>query len=197
MVLTPIFPEDEAEVPLADRFVYPLEGYVKLGYSHLDVVRDRSGHPTGGHHIGIDFNAGEGDEDLGLPAALIGHGRCVSIIETPFGCGLGRVAIFEHRLPEGDTVYSRYAHLDTVEVSLGATYPLGARVGTIGRSGCQRSSHLHLDLGTDAIWQRTLCRRAWFYPDKAPPSWINRHFLDPRAFIEARMESELPLARSS
>lgn len=186
ILLAPVLPHQPIEPPAADRFAFPLQGTVYVGYSHLDPVKDRSGRPTGEHHIGIDLNLGKGDDDLGAPARLIANGQCTAVMDVPSMCGLGRLAIFEHRLTDGSSVYSRFAHLESLQVHPGEIYPLGAVVGIIGRSGCQRSAHLHLDLATRAMWQRTLRERPWFYPTNAPPFWIDRFFLDPQAFIEAK-----------
>ena len=186
-MLLPIIPDQPDELPRAERFAFPLQGIVQVGYSHLDPAENRSGQPTGEHHIGIDLNVGQGNDDLGLPATLIASGRCAAAIDSPTECGLGKLAIFEHQLPQGSRVFSRYAHLEATLVEPGRIYPLGTPVGTIGRSGCQRSAHLHLDLANEALWRRTLNARAWYYPAKAPKFWIERYFLDPRAFIDARM----------
>lgn len=195
ILLTPVLPERPDEPALAERFTYPLRGTVYVGYSHLDPVRERSGQQTGEHHIGIDLNRGEGDDDLGSPVGLIANGRCAAVFDGTFMCGLGKLAIFEHPLPEGYSVYSRYAHLDSVQVKPGESYCLDARVGTIGRSGCQRSAHLHLDIATEEMWQRTMHRRAWYYPTKAPTFWIERYFLDPREFIDSRLLPHDPIDR--
>jgi len=70
----------------------------------------------------------------------------------------GKYIILEHRWPEsGEAFYSLYAHLETINISVGAVVKAG---DTIGRMGCSSSSadarewmaiapHLHLEFWND------------------------------------------------
>lgn len=62
------------------------------------------------------------------------------------GNGWGNHVVIHH----GGEVYTRYAHLSRVEVTVGGQVAAGARIGALGHSGLSDGPHLHFELGTRA-----------------------------------------------
>jgi len=59
----------------------------------------------------------------------------------------GRVVVVRHSLPDGSTVYSMYAHLDTVSVYQGQTISKSDSIGTIlSWPGDSANSHVHWEM---------------------------------------------------
>ncbi len=172
-----------AAPPAAHVFRSPLEGQIEMGYRHFDATRDAAGRPDGGHHIGIDLNLADGDVDEGVAVRTIADGVCVFAADTWWGCGLGRMVILRHVLPDGSQIYSRFAHLQRVDTKPGAVCSRGEVLGRLGRSGCQRSAHLHLDLALERTWETYLLERPWYYPYRAPRWWLKQYFLDPDLYL--------------
>lgn len=94
-------------------------------------------------HLGADLNA-EGGTRGGEPVTAIADG-CV-VFAQDIWRGWGNVVRVVHPLPDGGFVESLYAHLDRVDVPVGAWIPRGAPVGTVGDAHGAYRPHLHLEL---------------------------------------------------
>ena len=103
----------------------------------------RFGAPRSGsrRHQGVDIQA-----PLGSPVKAIRGGRVIAVGRHR---GLGRYLQVEH----GGGVRSLYAHLDEIQVDVGARVRQGQAIGTVGRTGNARhpwiAPHLHLEVTRD------------------------------------------------
>jgi len=183
------------ETPVAENFAYPIPPAVQTygGYRHLENQQDReTGERIDFFHIGEDFNVGGGNEDLGFPVAVIGTGEVVYAGRV--GTGLGNIIIVRHRLPEGSEVYSRYAHLNEIDVERGQTVEIGEVIATIGKSGNESDpnfyAHLHFDLAYSETYEKFLRNSPWYYPDESRET-VDRFFLNVRGFIGERLEAPI------
>ena len=155
-----------------------------LGYRHLQETVNVDYSLDGGHHIGVDFNCGDFDEDLGTPLRLIMNGVCVFVGDGDYR-DLGKIAMFCHRLPDGTLIYTRYCHLDSWDAEVGTNYRAGEIIGTMGKSGWPNGfSPLHFDAGNRELFERHWQEDPWWYPNRAPVSYINRFFVDPAELIQ-------------
>lgn len=103
----------------------------------------------------------------GLPVDILaaGPGRVARILFARAGCsaeggdcGMGNTVILEHTLADGTTLYSLYAHLDSIayDIAEGQCLEQGAPLGKMGASGYgQRDywpkTHLHLEFKTAPV----------------------------------------------
>ena len=117
-------------------------------------------------HPGEDWNRGSGDADLYDPVCAVGNGTVVASSNYyEKGNRWGNIVVIEHKLPDGSTWWSQYAHLDIRTVGVDDTVTRGDQIGTIGK-GCNAtrsecpgfSAHLHFEI-----------RRQ----DVAPDNWPN------------------------
>jgi murein DD-endopeptidase MepM/ murein hydrolase activator NlpD len=62
--------------------------------------------------------------------------------------GWGNYVVVRHRLPDGKTIHSLYAHLapKSVSVKRGEVVSAGQPLGKVGRTGRASSAHLHLEI---------------------------------------------------
>jgi murein DD-endopeptidase MepM/ murein hydrolase activator NlpD len=164
-----------------------------LGYRHLQATVDTKMKPDGGHHIGVDFNLGDEDDDLGAPLKMIADGVCIFTGQSSFR-DLGKIAIFCCKLPDGNLVYPRYAHMLDWNVSAGQKVKAGETVGKCGKSGWEKgNAHLHLDVGTRLTLEkhyRGIFADPWWYPHKAPVAFIERYYIDPVELIENHQDTQ-------
>jgi murein DD-endopeptidase MepM/ murein hydrolase activator NlpD len=175
-------------LPIADSFRMPIDGEIRYGNTFLQPE----------NHEGTDFNTGEPYEvmgDLGTPILAIANGECIFAEEIP-GHGLGKVVMLKHRLPEGAEVISLYGHLNDIEIQTGNICQKGQEIATMGASGGQSDSHLHLAIAYGATWDTDLSHRA-YVPSSVSATWIRRRYLDPITFINSRLEEETVSEESS
>lgn len=103
-------------------------------------------------HHGVEFQ-----NPKGTPVLATGEGTVYyagTDAERQFGPRLdyyGNLVIIEHAFasPEGQPVYSLYAHLDRIDVETGQLISQGDRVGSVGASGIAIGSHLHFEVRVD------------------------------------------------
>jgi murein DD-endopeptidase MepM/ murein hydrolase activator NlpD len=51
-----------------------------------------------------------------------------------------------HKVPDGRTLHSMYAHLDRIDVERGALVPRGGKIGTVGTANGYYPAHLHFEM---------------------------------------------------
>lgn len=104
-------------------------------------------------HPGEDWNGrGGGDTDLGDPIYAISNGRVSDFGYYP--ASWGNIVLLEHVLPDGNRVWSQYAHLDQIMVSqAGQQVQRGQQIGTMGKGAKTDKypqgrwiAHLHFEI---------------------------------------------------
>lgn len=108
-------------------------------------------------HHGLEF-----PNPLGIPVLAVAEGRVMvagNDHKVTYGDGrdfYGNLVVLEHHLPSVNVpIYTLYAHLSSVEVSVGQTVQAGDMIGKVGLSGAAIGSHLHFEvrLGENAYGQ--------------------------------------------
>ncbi len=102
-------------------------------------VESYFGQREGVLHLGMDYS-GDGGEDVFATCA----GTVVSAIERG---GYGLMVEIDH----GDGFVTRYAHLQSIAVSIGDTVAAGDVIGALGGTGNAVEPHLHFELRIDGI----------------------------------------------
>lgn len=141
----------------------PLDGCPRVVLSWLGAEREDGARA----HRGIDVDSLPGEPVRAVADGFVyfagvdlpGHRSHVQVANAAgyeqygrrdLGAG-GRYACLRHGRAEGDesSLRSCYMHLETVEVAYGQRVTRGQRIGTVGRTGMQRSAaHLHLEMHT-------------------------------------------------
>lgn len=137
-------PFEAALIPSAPRFDAAMGSenaaltYNAQGFMEMNATR-------GGQHTGDDINGiGGQNSDLGDPIYAVANGLVV-YAGTP-SAGWGKTIILAHRLPDGRTLHSMYAHLHEIYVSLHDHLGRGAEIGSVGTADGLYLAHLHLEM---------------------------------------------------
>jgi hypothetical protein len=147
----------------------PLDGCPRVVLSWLGAERDGGAR----EHRGIDIDSLPGEPVRAVADGYVyfagvdlpGHHAHVQVARPEdyeqyprdqLGAG-GRYVCIRHdrevaESTEGHSLKSCYMHLETVEMAHGQRVERGALVGTVGRTGMQRSAaHLHIEMQTDRL----------------------------------------------
>ncbi len=120
-------------------------------------------------HSGVEFQ-----NPRGTPVLAVGEGEVYyagADAERQFGPKLnyyGNLVIIQHNVPtpEGEPIFSVYAHLDRIGVETGDSVQQGDRVGTVGGTGIAIGPHLHFEIriGDPEDFYSTRNPEMWIYP---------------------------------
>ncbi|MEW5827841.1 MAG: M23 family metallopeptidase [Chloroflexota bacterium] len=99
-------------------------------------------------HHGVEFQ-----NPLGTPVLAAADGEVMVagddriVFYSPWQGMYGNLVVVAHDLPGVDgTVYTLYAHLSEVDVSVGEQVVAGDQIGRVGLSGAAIGSHLHFEV---------------------------------------------------
>jgi murein DD-endopeptidase MepM/ murein hydrolase activator NlpD len=167
----------EQEIPITDGFDFPVgkpdaKGYyVASGLAEQEYYeRFKAWHP------GEDWNGLQGgDSDLGAPVYTVAHGLVVTADSFP---AWGNIVLIEHHLPDGNRVWSQYAHLQDCFVEEDQVMWRGDQIGTIGKGAGERyPAHLHFEIRRESLsanqWGLTRDEVLRAYAD--PTDFIKSH----------------------
>jgi len=131
-------------------------------------------------HTGADLNLNKPRFNLDRGAPVYAMASGVVTWAARWGNVWRNIIIIEHDpMPNGDRVYTRYAHVENLLVGVGDRVRRGQQICSVGMSGGPGGNyHLHFDISyTDILKQK---------PGHWPGSKQNevtQHYVDPRNFI--------------
>lgn len=158
------------------------------------------------YHLGDDWNGSQGGNgDLGSPLYAVADGTVVYVNDLASPAGdpheWGRVLIIEHELPDGELVYSLYAHVDEFNVPTachlasapGCDVADGQQVATLGDGNGHYAcdpppacAHLHFEIRKSfEYWDPDIIPGSGYIESPTDP-FVEEHYYDPTEFIEAR-----------
>ena len=136
------------------------------------------GTPSEAYHTGADLNFGRPYEDKGMACYA-----CASGIVT-FAARLGKwgnLVVIRHDPlyePSGRVIFSRYAHVQNMRVTVGERVARGQRICEISDAFGRYVPHLHFDLSATTLLET----RPGDWP-KLNYDLLVKHYIDPRDWI--------------
>jgi len=107
--------------------------------------------PTNGYDWGIlhHYNAVDIANSCGTPVVAAAEGLVIPDEDVPYAVdgwneGYGNFVLIEH--PFGDSVRTRYAHLEKVFVQIGDYVKQGQAIGLMGETGDATGCHVHFEV---------------------------------------------------
>lgn len=100
-------------------------------------------------HTGIDIPG-----DIGTPVLVAGDGKVIYAGQGVYRGGneihddpYGKAIVIEHSfLYQGEALFTLYAHLDEIQVSVGDPVKSGQQIGLMGNTGKTTGPHLHFEV---------------------------------------------------
>jgi murein DD-endopeptidase MepM/ murein hydrolase activator NlpD len=120
-------------------------------------------------HLGVEFvNARFTPVFTAAEGRVLFAGNDAAIQFGPARDYYGNLVVLEHSFqsPDGQPVYTLYAHLQEVEVSEGQMLLAGQRIGTVGDSGIAEGPHLHFEVRVGDVYDYRSTRNPelWIEP---------------------------------
>ena len=117
----------------------------KITYSIVYMGNYKMDHiESGGSHPGVDIKLPEG-----TPLYAVANGVVVKAEEKTTGFG-NNIVLRHDNVPSYGTLYSGYAHLSDLKVSVGQVVKKGDHIGNSGNTGSSTAPHLHFQIDRDS-----------------------------------------------
>jgi len=115
---------------------WPCRGWItsSFGYRYDPYTGDRT------MHKGIDIA-----NQVGTPVSTPADGQVISVEYNP---QYGKIIQIDH----GNSILTRYAHLNEISVSEGEKVIRGQKIGKLGNSGRSTGPHLHYEIEVNGIY---------------------------------------------
>ena len=137
-----------------------------------------------GYHTGADLNLNfpNFNADKGQPVYAVADGEVV-FAEVVVESWRGLIVVKHSPLPDGKPVFSRYGHVENIQVNVGDFVKRGQQISTVGLFGSTEGQnyHLHFDISCTNILDKQNSPRDW------PGMELNRvklNYVDPKKFIQ-------------
>lgn len=137
--------------------------------------------PHNAWHPGLDFNTGYGNQDLGNEVVAPRSGFVEYVYTGRWHSGFGKFVIIHHN----DGSFTRYAHLQDVEVKQGKEVQEGQLIGHVGNTGTTYA-HLHFEVFNEKLAdiQKGHWRRWRYYPSGKTKNWVMQHYINPWQWLD-------------
>lgn len=135
IVSAKVLKEPVNEVVMVGTTAIPSVGTGVFAQPYIGIVTSRFGARWGRTHTGTDICG-----DVGDPIKAADNG--VVITAEYQENGYGNIIIIDHQ----NGIHTWYAHLDSIDVSVGDTVEKGAKIGELGNTGYSTGPHLHFEV---------------------------------------------------
>lgn len=136
-----------------------------------------------GYHTGADLNLNYPifNADAHSDVCAIGDG-IVTYAQLYSTKSWGKIIVIDHGIVEGNPLFSRYGHVESINVSVGDAVVMGHQIAKVGNGEGLFPYHLHFDISvTDVL--RTL---PGHWPGNNKPL-VQQHYVDPKAWLKAHV----------
>jgi Peptidase family M23 len=119
-------------------------------------------------HHGVEFENPSGTPVLAAADGTVYYaGNDATRKFSPWANFYGNIVVIEHSISDApfNKLYTLYAHLSKIDVSLGQAVQSGEAIGEVGMTGTAAGSHLHFELRvTPDDYNSTLDPELWLLP---------------------------------
>ncbi len=142
-------------------------------------------HYAYGIHTGADLNLnlpGAWDADAHSGVYAMGDGIVTYAQRWPNPKYWGNIIVVNHGIVDGKPLFSRYAHVENIKVSVGQSVGTGHPIAQVGNGFGLFAYHLHFDISTTELLRTE--PNNWPAPKSSPnEALLKQHYVDPRAWL--------------
>lgn len=134
-------------------------------------------------HTGADLNLNfpSWNSDRHAKIYAIGDGT-VTYARRFSATAWGNIVIIDHGTVDGGPLFSRYGHVENMQVAEGDAVQAGQQIAAVGNADGLFSYHLHFDISTTDI----LRTRPGHWP-AADRNLLRLHYVDPQLWLQAHV----------
>lgn len=143
-------------------------------------------HYSLGYHTGADLNLNypHWDADADSEVYAIGDGE-VTYAELFSPHAWGKIIVIDHGIVDGKPLFSRYAHVGEIEISVGESVSAGDPIATVGNAEGLFPYHLHFDISlTDRLRDEP---NHWPGPFRGQ---VLAHYVDPKEWLRVKVSGD-------
>ena len=136
-----------------------------------------------GYHTGADLNLNfpYWNADAHSNVYAIGEGQ-VTYAQLYSTQKWGKIIIIDHGTVDGNPLFSRYAHVENINVSVGQSVSAGDPIAAVGNGEGLFPYHLHFDISLTEI----LRTKPSHWPGSIRGS-VLEHYVDPKDWLQAHI----------
>jgi len=141
-------------------------------------------HYTLGYHTGADLNLNypHWDADRHMNVFAMGKGR-VTYAQLYSRQYWGNIIVIDHGMLENAPLFSRYGHVENLQVSEGDEVEAGQYIADVGNGEGLFPYHLHFDISRSSI----LADRPSHWPGSSI-QLVRAHYVDPKLWLQNHLE---------
>ncbi len=132
------------------------------------------------YHTGADLNLNEPywDADAHSPVYTCASGLVTYADRLP---GWGNVIVIRHDplITTGEVMYSRYGHIEDIQVQVGQRVVRGQQIAKVGNADGAQAFHLHFDLSDTSILET----QPYHWPGKNRQALL-ANYVDPKEYLQ-------------
>ena len=142
-------------------------------------------HYSLGYHTGADLNLNYPtfDYDRHSDVFAIGDGSVIYAQRYPNPNAWGNIIIIDHGVIEGKPLFSRYGHVEAINVADGQQVQKGQQIAKVGNGEGLFPYHLHFDISLSEVLRTT------------PGHWpgnnqalVQQHYTDPKIWLRQHVD---------
>jgi hypothetical protein len=138
-----------------------------------------------GYHTGADLNNNSPHWDGDAHAAVYAMGSGVVTYAQLFSTKYwGNIIVIDHGIVDGKPLFSRYGHVEAIQVLAGQSVGAGDQISRVGKGPSEIKNfpyHLHFDISTTLQLRST----PYYWPGEDKKSVLH-HFVDPREWLRKK-----------
>lgn len=143
-------------------------------------------------HTGADLNNNSPRHDSDAHAEIysIGEG-VVTYAQLYSKQHWGNLVIIDHGIVDGKPLFTRYGHVEDIQVTKGQSVKMGHFIARVGNQFGVFPYHLHFDISTTT----QLLKQPYYWPG-GDKQGVKSHFTDPKAWLLSHHEVNSPAKAS-
>jgi len=137
-----------------------------------------------GYHTGADLNLNFPHWDANAHSSVfaMGDGKVTFAKRFPNPKAWGNIIVIDHGIVDGKPLFSRYAHVENIDVAVGDSVSAGSPIAAVGNGDGLFAYHLHFDISLTDI----LSTQPGHWPG-SNRRLVHEHYVNPQEWLQVHV----------